>query len=205
MEEALSEDSDRRDHKERERVTIAEKEDEKHETNDPRSSPVSLVAPVDRQKSCPFLLRVFCNEGGHQHLDEYNPSQGRLPSPEFQIYTWFVYFYDQNNSNTTTRPDVTIREIIGLIQAVHPLARDFRMLLSFRIISPIYKTTQYKSRPIGTFPARRRRAGQMRPAQDTHVKRKIMDTAQLGSLRFEIGDFLDVALLYPHQRRPRPF
>ncbi|CAI8057036.1 Histone deacetylase complex subunit SAP18 [Geodia barretti] len=41
---------------------------------------------VDREKTCPMLLRVFCSMGRHHRLDEFN--RNSVPSNELQIYTW---------------------------------------------------------------------------------------------------------------------
>ncbi|KAG8584791.1 hypothetical protein GDO81_004766 [Engystomops pustulosus] len=43
--------------------------------------------PIDREKTCPLLLRVFTtNNGRHHRMDEF--SRGNVPSSELQIYTW---------------------------------------------------------------------------------------------------------------------
>jgi len=45
------------------------------------------VKVVDREKTCPLLLRVFVSDNGRHHrCDEY--SRGSLPGNELQIYTW---------------------------------------------------------------------------------------------------------------------
>uniref|UniRef100_A0A2K5R6W3 18 kDa Sin3-associated polypeptide n=1 Tax=Cebus imitator TaxID=2715852 RepID=A0A2K5R6W3_CEBIM len=42
--------------------------------------------PIDREKTCPLLLRVFTtNNGRHHRMDEF--SRGNVPSSELQIYT----------------------------------------------------------------------------------------------------------------------
>uniref|UniRef100_A0A8R7V8H9 Histone deacetylase complex subunit SAP18 n=1 Tax=Triticum urartu TaxID=4572 RepID=A0A8R7V8H9_TRIUA len=43
--------------------------------------------PIDREKTCPLLLRVFTKVGGH-HLDEEFSKRGKEPKDEVQIYTW---------------------------------------------------------------------------------------------------------------------
>jgi len=43
--------------------------------------------PVDREKTCPLLLRVFVSDNGrHHYMEEF--SRGGVPSNELQIYTW---------------------------------------------------------------------------------------------------------------------
>jgi hypothetical protein len=39
-------------------------------------------------QACPFLVRVFCQEGRHHLMDEFKDHQ--TPEPEYQIHTWFV-------------------------------------------------------------------------------------------------------------------
>jgi hypothetical protein len=56
----------------------------------PATSPVTDRLVVDRTRTCPFLLRVFVREGGHNHLDEYQPPR-RMPAHEFQIYSWYAF------------------------------------------------------------------------------------------------------------------
>ncbi|CAI8057035.1 Histone deacetylase complex subunit SAP18 [Geodia barretti] len=58
---------------------------------------------VDREKTCPMLLRVFCSMGRHHRLDEFN--RNSVPSNELQIYTWL---------------DCTLREMMTLIREGDP-------------------------------------------------------------------------------------
>ena len=45
------------------------------------------VKPVDREKTCPLLLRVFVSDDGRHHrMEEF--SRSSVPSNELQIYTW---------------------------------------------------------------------------------------------------------------------
>ena len=41
---------------------------------------------VDREKTCPLLLRVFVGKRGHHRTEEFQ--RGRLPEDELQMYTW---------------------------------------------------------------------------------------------------------------------
>ena len=41
---------------------------------------------VDREKTCPLLLRVFTRPRGHNRAADY--SDKRLPPNEIQMYTW---------------------------------------------------------------------------------------------------------------------
>eukprot|EP00245_Coleochaete_scutata_P009818 TRINITY_DN3327_c0_g1_i1.p1 TRINITY_DN3327_c0_g1~~TRINITY_DN3327_c0_g1_i1.p1 ORF type:complete len:160 (-),score=20.20 TRINITY_DN3327_c0_g1_i1:36-470(-) len=75
---------------------------------------------IDREKTCPLLLRVFTRNGGHHTLDEF-AQRGREPKDEVQIYTW---------------PDATLREITELVKEVQPSARRRDAHLSFAFVYP---------------------------------------------------------------------
>ncbi|KVH89160.1 Sin3 associated polypeptide p18 [Cynara cardunculus var. scolymus] len=109
--------------------------------------------PVDREKTCPLLLRVFTKIGGHHSQADF-AVRGKEPKDEVQIYTWM---------------DATLRELTDLVKEVAPEARRRDALLSFAFVG---KTFSYPN-------ARRPDDG----------------SKALGSLSFEIGDYLDVAIL----------
>ena len=54
---------------------------------------------VDREKICPFLIRIFYNENNFSSLKDFENEQ--LPSQELHIYTW---------------KDANLRELTNLIQ-----------------------------------------------------------------------------------------
>ncbi|KAG5538506.1 hypothetical protein RHGRI_019176 [Rhododendron griersonianum] len=76
--------------------------------------------PVDREKTCPLLLRVFTKIGGH-HTDEDFAVRGKEPKDEVQIYTW---------------KDATLRELTDLVKEVAPEARRRDAMLSFAFVYP---------------------------------------------------------------------
>lgn len=50
---------------------------------------VSQDKPLDREKLCPMLLRVFCANNRHNPQSEYtNRNGGTVPANELQMYTW---------------------------------------------------------------------------------------------------------------------
>lgn len=51
--------------------------------------------PVDRETTCPFLLRVFCKENSRHMLEDFIANKAP-EQDELQIYTW---------------PDATLREL----------------------------------------------------------------------------------------------
>ncbi|KAI9110139.1 hypothetical protein K1719_019180 [Acacia pycnantha] len=76
--------------------------------------------PVDREKTCPLLLRVFTKTGGH-HTNEEFAVRGKEPKDEVQIYTW---------------KDATLRELTDLVKEVAPDARRRNAKLSFAFVYP---------------------------------------------------------------------
>mmetsp|Transcript_6379 Transcript_6379/g.14166 ORF Transcript_6379/g.14166 Transcript_6379/m.14166 type:complete len:192 (-) Transcript_6379:895-1470(-) len=86
------------------------------------SHPPQLPAfVVDREKSCPLLIRVFVKPGGHHRLDAF-AVRGKEPSEaEIQIYTWM---------------DASLRELSDLIKEVQPRARGRMTRLSFAFVYP---------------------------------------------------------------------
>ncbi|PAA83443.1 hypothetical protein BOX15_Mlig016079g4 [Macrostomum lignano] len=88
---------------------------------------------IDREKTCPLLLRVFCSIKRHHSLTEF--TQGRTPSNELQIYTWM---------------DATLKELSQLVQEVNPDSRAKGTYFDFAVVYPDLQTTRYKSRDIGT-------------------------------------------------------
>ncbi|KAJ0407106.1 hypothetical protein ATCC90586_005670 [Pythium insidiosum] len=123
-----------------------------------------MRAPVtiDREKHCPFLLRVFCNEGGHNRREDYENMDKQPISNELHIYTW---------------PDATLREIADLIQDAKPDAQKPMVRMAFSTVTQD-RTGRIVIRKAGWVNANRRRT----PDED-----KTLD-----SLHFQAGDFLDV-------------
>lgn len=89
---------------------------------------------VDRQKICPFLLRVFVSTTGHHHkIIDYN--KGNVPQNELQIYTW---------------KDATLNELALLVKEVNPEARRKGTKFSFALVYPDIRAPLYRMREIGT-------------------------------------------------------
>lgn len=124
---------------------------------------------VDREKTCPLLLRVFCNVGRHYSMAEFH--HGNTPSGELQIYTWM---------------DASLKELTGLIRDVHPDARKRGTYFEFNLVFPDNRTPGYRCKKIGT--TRNGERGQE-------------DNQMLADVRFQIGDFMSVAITPPE----RPF
>lgn len=89
--------------------------------------------PVDREKTCPLLLRVFNNIGRHNPMSEYH--RGQTPANELQIYTWL---------------DATLKELTSLVKEVNPEARRKGTFFDFAIVYPDPRAPVYRLREIGT-------------------------------------------------------
>ncbi|KAI4356856.1 hypothetical protein L6164_000843 [Bauhinia variegata] len=86
----------------------------------PPPPPPPRMEPVDREKTCPLLLRVFTKIGSH-HTSEDFAVRGKEPKDEVQIYTW---------------KDATLRELTDLVKEVAPPARRRNAKLSFALVYP---------------------------------------------------------------------
>uniref|UniRef100_T1KN61 18 kDa Sin3-associated polypeptide n=1 Tax=Tetranychus urticae TaxID=32264 RepID=T1KN61_TETUR len=89
--------------------------------------------PVDREKTCPLLLRVFLSNGRHHSPIEYN--RGNVPSNELQIYTWM---------------DASLKELTNLVKEVNPDARRKGTYFDFALVFPDLRTPGYRMRDIGS-------------------------------------------------------
>jgi len=135
-----------------------------------REKDVTPVIPpkkleIDREKTCPLLLRVFAKIGSHHRVEEFAlATRGKEPAEdEVQIYTW---------------RDATLRELTDLIKEVNPAARKRDARLSFSFVFPD-KYGKNVMHEVGTTFSNR---------SDPN------DSKTLHELRFQTGDFLDVAI-----------
>jgi histone deacetylase complex subunit SAP18 len=132
---------------------------------------VSPQYVVDREKTCPMLLRVFCNMGRHHRLDEFN--RNSVPSNELQIYTWL---------------DCTLRELMTLIREVNPDTRAKGTMFQFSTVYPDPRRGGFRMKDLG---------------QTCSGRRGTDDNITLHSRKFQIGDYIDVAIsLRPPRGRP---
>ncbi|KAL4361663.1 hypothetical protein GQ457_04G032160 [Hibiscus cannabinus] len=131
----------------------------------PPPPPRPRFEPVDREKTCPLLLRVFTKIGGHHSKEDF-AVRCKEPKDEVQIYTW---------------KDATLRELTDLVKEVAPAARRRDARLSFAFVYPD-KNGRFVVREVGkTF--------------SYGNGRRLDDSKTLNELRFEIGDYLDVAIM----------
>jgi len=122
--------------------------------------------PIEREKVCPLLLRVFYKLGGHHRPEEF--IRGKEPTyDEVQIYTW---------------KDATLRELTELVKEIHSGARQRESRLSFAFIYPSKMNGRMVLKEVGQVFSNRARG-------DHRDDKKTLD-----ELHFETGDFLDVAI-----------
>ncbi|XP_044491859.1 histone deacetylase complex subunit SAP18 [Mangifera indica] len=121
--------------------------------------------PVDREKTCPLLLRVFTKIGGHHSREDF-AVRGKEPKDEVQIYTW---------------KDANLCELTDLVKEVASAARRRDARLSFAFVYPD-KNGRFVLREVGK-------------TLSYGNGRRLDDGKTLAELGFEIGDYLDVAIL----------
>merc|ERR1712242_20576 len=117
---------------------------------------------VDREKTCPLLLRVFTSKDRHHRPDDFGRNQ--TPANELQVYTWM---------------DATLKEITNLVKEVHPEARKKGMIFDFAICYQDPRMNRYRIKEVG---------------QTISGKKSTDDTITLKASKFQIGDFMDIAI-----------
>jgi len=105
---------------------------------------------IDRMKTCPLLLRVFCSKHRHHLPSEYE--QGHTPDNELQIYTWM---------------DASLGELSQLIKEVNPDARRRGTQFAFSIVSADDGYSRYRLTDIGLT-----EHGQRRPDDQIQLSNK---------------------------------
>jgi hypothetical protein len=89
--------------------------------------------PIDRNNTCPFLLRVVWKEGVEHTVDSWKNRSDLQESDEIRLYTW---------------KDVTFRELVEMIKEhlVGARRRDAEMTFSFIRMNLDGK---YEIKPVG--------------------------------------------------------
>ncbi|PLW17052.1 hypothetical protein PCANC_11872 [Puccinia coronata f. sp. avenae] len=145
----------------------------------------SRITTVDREKTCPFLLRVFVKPGSHHDLERHYQVPDRLPvSDECQLYAW---------------KDTTLREIcLQLLDSNPSIKSNLPLKFSIRLVyldaprdlgnsSHNAPLARYKSQDVGTIFCR----DLARPASAAPTS----SLKSLQDVRFCVGDLVDVALI----------
>ncbi|XP_070679255.1 histone deacetylase complex subunit SAP18-like, partial [Malus domestica] len=121
--------------------------------------------PIDSKKTCPLLLRVFTKIGAHHSEVEF-AVRGNEPKDEVQIYTW---------------KDAKLRELTDLVKEIAPEASRRNARLSFAFVYPD-KHGRVVVKQVGM--------------TNSHGNgRQVDESKSLNDLNFQIGDYLDVAIL----------
>jgi Sin3 associated polypeptide p18 (SAP18) len=119
--------------------------------------------PVDRTKTCPFLLQVFCKTNEHHSLESFSSTESLPSSDEVQVYAW---------------PDSTLREIADLVRDVVDEAKGKNSKQSLRLVYP-----DRQGKPVAVD------LGIL-----SNTTKGYIDSLTLSSIKFQTGDYLDVAI-----------
>ncbi|TGZ79843.1 hypothetical protein EX30DRAFT_396675 [Ascodesmis nigricans] len=137
--------------------------------------PTTITPPtpplkVDRQRTTPFLLKLFYRQGGYHRLDDFRSD--RQPREHIQIYTW---------------RDCTLHELAMLLSDALPAVCPPRSRCGFRLIfaDTRYGNVRITSKDLGAVVA-----GEVAVEDDVGAKKT------LGEAQFVVGDWIDVAV-YP--------
>jgi len=121
---------------------------------------------VDREKTCPLLLRVYTKRDGFHKPEEFEPRRREtLQRDETLIYTW---------------KDATLRELTDLVKQVDKAATFKGARVSLAFVYPD-KSGHMVQREVGQCFCDERRTGPD-------------DAKTLDELHFETGDYLDAAI-----------
>ena len=132
-------------------------------------------APV-KSRGCPMLVRVFLRFGQHNAVSAY---ESGLPQDELHFYLW---------------PLSTLRDLTELISEVKPGIRRPRVQLSFAIVYPDKRGRQtMKNVSLSSSFLSFAQVGEVNGHATSRPSAE--DQRTLQALRFEAGDFLDVAVL----------
>uniref|UniRef100_A0A8C0QBU9 Histone deacetylase complex subunit SAP18 n=1 Tax=Canis lupus familiaris TaxID=9615 RepID=A0A8C0QBU9_CANLF len=129
---------------------------------------------VESRKTCPLLLLLLrvFTTNNGRHHRMDEFCNGNVPSSELQIYTWM---------------DATLKELTSLVKEVYPEARKKGTHFNFAIVFTDPKRPGYRVKEIGST---------MSGMKGTD------DSMTLQSQKFQIGDYLDIAITPPNQAPP---
>ncbi|KAF1809522.1 hypothetical protein P152DRAFT_494487 [Eremomyces bilateralis CBS 781.70] len=155
-------------------------------------------AKIDRQKTTPFLLKLFYRTGGYHRLDEFTPNSPQPPPPHLQIYTW---------------PTCSLRELTHLLTAALPSLLPSPAIgtrLTFRLIFPDTRSSgpgppRYIAKDLGSVvigaggPGVEGIEGATTEDETRKALEKLDGDAEktLQDARFVIGDYVDCAVFPP--------
>ncbi|PJF16756.1 hypothetical protein PSACC_03451 [Paramicrosporidium saccamoebae] len=85
--------------------------------------PIAQSGGLDRKKTCPMYVRLFCRMHGHHRLEEFTATH-QPSDDEVEIYTW---------------RDATLLELVDLLKEVNVECRRRDARFSFRLIYQDYR------------------------------------------------------------------
>lgn len=147
---------------------------------------------VDRKKTCPFMVKMYCRINSHHRLEEFTPP--RFPvEDEMIVYTW--------KDATLKELSLLVRQVLGDSELPGGLkGTDLTLKFSFNLLYPDAKRQgvgHFTMKPMGwTF-----EGGELE-AQNLQLVDSSSKT--LDSLRFVPGDFIDVAIFTNPAMIPKP-
>ncbi|GAA5944578.1 hypothetical protein JCM1841_006129 [Sporobolomyces salmonicolor] len=166
---------------------------------------------VDREKTCPFLLRVFVRDAVH-HPDTAFSTTTLPTQDEHQVYVWSAPSSRSLSPRTAltpgshTRRDSTIREILVLLRDASPTFRASPLArYSLRLVFWDAQQDRFTSQDLASVSVRELVSGPGpagsrgdRPAAHRASSSTSRLDKTLAEAKFVIGDYLDVAQILPH-------
>jgi histone deacetylase complex subunit SAP18 len=146
----------------------------------PFSSP-STTNGVDRRKTCPFMVKMYCRINGHHRLEEFSPP--RFPvEDEMIVYTW--------RDATLKELSTLVREVLGDNDLPGGIkGTDPALKFSFNLLYPDSKRSGilFRTKLMGWAFEGGEPEARAHQLEDSSEK-------TLESLKFQPGDFIDVAI-----------
>ena len=136
---------------------------------------------IDRKKTCPFMIKMYCRINGHHRLEEFSPP--RFPiEDEMIVYTW--------KDATLKELSLLVREVLGDSELPGGSSgTDATLKFSFNLLYPDVRRSgsHFLSKPLGwAF-----------EGGDVEARaHQLIDSSSksLESFKFVSGDFIDVAV-----------
>jgi histone deacetylase complex subunit SAP18 len=140
----------------------------------------AAVVAIDRKKTCPFMIKMYCRINGHHRMDEFNPP--RFPvDDEMIVYTW--------KDATLKELSLLVREVLGSADLPGGIkGTDANLKFSFNLLYPdVRRAGVFTMKPLGWA---------FEGGETEAQARQLVDSSErtLESLRFMPGDFIDVAI-----------
>jgi histone deacetylase complex subunit SAP18 len=117
----------------KEKSSSKDEDSEKKSENILKEKTEQTKSTVDREKVCPFLLRVFCKRGSHHRIEDFTINHQPVED-EIQIYTW---------------KDASLREIASLLAEIDPKYAKHGNSLSFKSVYLDNIRARYNSKDLG--------------------------------------------------------